>query len=50
MRHGGLRRRNDREYSYVDASSFALMRSLRIRDALAFDADFQAAGLTELRV
>jgi predicted nucleic acid-binding protein len=44
-----LRRRDEREYSYVDATSFALMRSLRIREALAFEGDFQAAGFTELR-
>ena len=44
-----LRRRDDREYSFVDATSFAVMRSLRVRDALAFDGDFSAAGFTELR-
>ena len=44
-----LRRRDDREYSFVDATSFALMRSLRIRGALAFDGDFTAAGFVELR-
>jgi uncharacterized protein len=44
-----LRRRDEREYSFVDASSFALMTSLRIREALAFDGDFSAAGFTELR-
>jgi predicted nucleic acid-binding protein len=44
-----LRRRDEREYSFVDATSFALMRSLRIRDALAFDGDFSAAGFRELR-
>lgn len=44
-----LRRRDEREYSFVDATSFALMRSLQIQDALAFDGDFQAAGFVELR-
>lgn len=44
-----LRRRDEREYSFVDATSFAVMRSLRIRDALAFDGDFEAAGFRELR-
>ncbi|MBA3364813.1 MAG: type II toxin-antitoxin system VapC family toxin [Actinobacteria bacterium] len=44
-----LRRRDERRYSFVDATSFALMRSLRVREALAFDADFAAAGFTELR-
>ena len=44
-----LRRRDEREYSFVDATSFALMRSLRVEEALAFDSDFAAAGFTELR-
>lgn len=44
-----LRRHDEREYSFVDATSFALMRSLRIQEALAFDGDFAAAGFTELR-
>jgi predicted nucleic acid-binding protein len=44
-----LRKRSEREYSFVDATSFALMRSMRIRDALAFDGDFTAAGFRELR-
>jgi predicted nucleic acid-binding protein len=44
-----LRQRDDGEYSFVDATSFALMRKLRIREALAFDGDFAAAGFTELR-
>jgi predicted nucleic acid-binding protein len=44
-----LRRHDEREYSYVDATSFALMRRLRIREALAFDDDFTAAGFVELR-
>jgi predicted nucleic acid-binding protein len=44
-----LRRHDEREYSFVDASSFAIMRRLRIRDALAFDGDFSAAGFREVR-
>jgi uncharacterized protein len=44
-----LRRRDEPEYSFVDATSFAIMRSLRVREALAFDGDFAAAGFTELR-
>jgi uncharacterized protein len=44
-----LLRHDEREYSYVDATSFALMRSLGIREALAFDGDFAAAGFVELR-
>jgi len=44
-----LRRRDDREYSFVDATSFTVMRSLRVREALAFDNDFAAAGFIELR-
>jgi predicted nucleic acid-binding protein len=44
-----LRRHDEREYSFVDATSFALMRSLRIKQALAFDGDFEAAGFVELR-
>jgi predicted nucleic acid-binding protein len=44
-----LRQHDEREYSFVDATSFALMRSLRLRSAFAFDGDFAAAGFTELR-
>ncbi len=44
-----LRGHDEREYSFVDATSFALMRSLRIREALAFDGDFSAVGFVELR-
>lgn len=43
-----LRRHDERPYSFVDASSFAVMRSLRIDDVLTFDQDFTAAGFTVL--
>ena len=44
-----LRKHDERSYSFVDATSFALMRSMKIKDALAFDGDFSAAGFRELR-
>lgn len=44
-----LRRHDEREYSFVDATSFAGMRSLRLHDAFAFDGDFSAGGFHELR-
>ena len=44
-----LRRHDDREYSFIDATSFAVMREQRIAAALAFDGDFAAAGFAELR-
>jgi uncharacterized protein len=44
-----LGRHDERPYSFVDATSFALMRRLRLREALAFDGDFSAAGFTEVR-
>jgi len=44
-----LREREDREFSWVDATSFATMRQLRITEALAFDGDFSAAGFVEVR-
>lgn len=45
-----LRRHDEREFSFVDATSFALMRARRLREALAFDGDFSAAGFLELRL
>jgi len=42
-----LRARSEREYSFT---SFAVMRRRRIREALAFDGDFNAAGFVEVRV
>ena len=44
-----LRRHDERAYSFVDATSFALMREMGITEALAFDGDFAAAGFVELR-
>jgi len=44
-----LRRHDEREYSFVDATSFAYMRARKIDEVLAFDGDFAAAGFTELR-
>lgn len=44
-----LRRHDERKYSFVDATSFAFMRRRRIREALAFDGDFSAAGFIEVR-
>ena len=44
-----LRRHDEREYSFVDATSFVVMRSLRMNRVLAFDGDFTAAGFEELR-
>jgi predicted nucleic acid-binding protein len=44
-----LRQRDEHEYSFVDATSFAFMRAKGIEEALAFDGDFAAAGFTELR-
>jgi predicted nucleic acid-binding protein len=44
-----LRQHDEREYSFVDAISFAYMRARGIEEALAFDGDFAAAGFVELR-
>jgi predicted nucleic acid-binding protein len=44
-----LRRHDERPYSFVDATSFSTMRRLRLREALAFDGDFAAAGFVEVR-
>jgi len=46
---GWLRKHDERSYSFVDATSFEVMRSRRIREAFAFDQDFAAAGFVELR-
>ena len=44
-----LLQHDEREYSFVDATSFETMRGLRIQEALAFDRDFEAAGFRTLR-
>lgn len=44
-----LRRHDEQEYSFVDATSFQVMSVSRIDSALAFDGDFTAAGFVELR-
>lgn len=42
-----LRKHDERGYSFVDATSFRVMRDRRLREALAFDQDFAAAGFIE---
>lgn len=44
-----LRLHDERAYSYVDATSFEIMRRERMTEALAFDGDFSAAGFIEVR-
>ncbi len=44
-----LRKHDERAYSFVDATSFQVMRDRRLREVLAFDQDFAAAGFVELR-
>ena len=44
-----LHRHDERAYSYVDATSFEIMRRERITEALAFDGGFSAAGFIEVR-
>jgi predicted nucleic acid-binding protein len=44
-----LLRHDEREYTFVDAVSFVTMRDRGVDTALAFDADFEAAGFSTLR-
>lgn len=44
-----LRHRDERELSFVDATSFVTMRRRAVHEALAFGGDFAAAGFVELR-
>jgi len=39
-----FQRRRDEDYSFTDCTSFALMRRLGLRDAVALDADFRREG------
>ena len=41
-----LLRHDENAYSFVDATSFLVMRDTGIREALTFDADFAAAGFS----
>ena len=43
-----LRTHDERNYSFVDATSFEVMRQRRLREALAFDGDFAAAGFVHV--
>jgi predicted nucleic acid-binding protein len=45
-----LRQYADQDFSFVDATSFAVMRAERIRHAFAFDQHFAAAGFTRIPV
>ena len=44
-----LRRHDERVHSFVDATSFRVMRDRRLREAFAFDQGFEAAGFIEVR-
>jgi predicted nucleic acid-binding protein len=44
-----LQRHDERPYSFVDATSFAVMRRLRAREVFAFDNDFTAVGFSQAR-
>ena len=43
-----LRQYADQDFSFVDATSFAVMRSERIRHAFALDQHFATAGFTRI--
>jgi predicted nucleic acid-binding protein len=45
-----LRQYGDQDFSFVDATSFAVMRAERIRHAFAFDQHFATAGFLRLPV
>jgi uncharacterized protein len=43
-----IEQRSDKEYSFVDATSFMLMRDLGVERAFTFDADFSREGFDVL--
>ncbi len=43
-----LRRYADHDFSFVDATSFVVMRTQRLHHALAFDRHFATAGFTRI--
>ncbi len=43
-----LRQFQDQDFSYVDGTSFALMKARRMREAFAYDKHFLTAGFTML--
>ena len=45
-----FKRYADKDLSFTDCTSFALMRKLHLREALAFDGHFTQAGFLELRL
>ena len=45
-----LRQHADQDFSFVDATSFAVMRAERIRHAFAFDKHFSTAGFLRVPV
>ncbi|MGH7786195.1 MAG: type II toxin-antitoxin system VapC family toxin [Candidatus Binatia bacterium] len=48
--YGVLRQYADQDFSFVDATSFAAMRSERIRHAFALDQHFATAGFTRIPI
>ena len=45
-----FKRFEDKDFSFTDCTSFALMQKLRLREVLAFDGHFSQAGFVELRL
>ena len=43
-----IRRSRDKTFSYTDATSFAVMERLGLRDSFSFDSDFSQYGFQTL--